>query len=769
MESSKQGSSAVFEVYLRLRPHSSIGAEQFIHIDEPHASSRTSITIKPPENDHRKRPVEKFCFTRVFDQQASQIDVFNETNIIPLVEGVLAPDGRTGRDGLLATLGVTGSGKSHTILGTRSQRGLTQMTLDVLFKSTKGRLALPQAVLHDIAATDVTGANLACASSFLDHTYGSVDTRAGSRAQTPMSVSSPSFRTLPYLNAPMGLYNSLSCRMPGAFPDRASVASVTRSDCDEAPSTIKPVTGFARVTASVANLRRSPRKETNTNALYTPSTPSKRHRAIPTALPQAPYLDEVLVAADTTAEYAIVVSMYEIYNDQIFDLLNDPAANNTSKTPGRELRRRPLLFKSTEYSPDRKVVAGLRKIVCGSLEEALLVLETGLAERTTAGTGSNATSSRGHGFFCVEVKKRSATGNSLWKGSTLTIVDMAGTERARTAKTAGATLAEAGKINESLMWLGQYMQFQLDKNPPQPQSTSTTSTTTDHPTSTVHMPPPPLPSSSTQANSKLQQAIRRCKLTELLFSNSSNPHSQPQKAIMIVTADPRGDYNATSQMLRYSALAREVTQPRIPSVSSIVGWNNNKEGSSTVSSRPGTSDGVASAAAAVAILQRELKIERELRLQAEIRAEEVEVEVRAECWDLFDQRLQAERNRWEDAFDDAVEAQERHVDAKVGIVSRGLAGFTIHEDACAPPKVMAGKSDVQLRVEEQVRNEELIRENKRLQEEIRTLKHRYDVSRTPSRKMKTLKPAKPWALAGEDAALDMAVGNEENVVPGGYF
>ena len=44
----------------------------------------------------------------------------------------------------------------------------------------------------------------------------------------------------------------------------------------------------------------------------------------------------------------------------------------------------------------------------------------------------------------------------------MTIVDLAGSERARDAKTAGATLAEAGKINESLMYLGQCLQMQSD-------------------------------------------------------------------------------------------------------------------------------------------------------------------------------------------------------------------------------------------------------------------------------------------------------------------
>ena len=131
----------------------------------------------------------------------------------------------------------------------------------------------------------------------------------------------------------------------------------------------------------------------------------------------------------------------------------------------KDHRRRHLLFKSTEASPERKVVAGLRKVVCGSYEEALMVLETGLMERRVAGTGSNSVSSRSHGFFCVEVKKRPRGGMSnSWTGSQLTVVDLAGSERARNAKTAGATLAEAGKINESLMYLGQCLQMQSDNN-----------------------------------------------------------------------------------------------------------------------------------------------------------------------------------------------------------------------------------------------------------------------------------------------------------------
>lgn len=141
-------------------------------------------------------------------------------------------------------------------------------------------------------------------------------------------------------------------------------------------------------------------------------------------LPQLPSVDALRVPIDDDAEYAIVVSMYEVYNDRIFDLLT--ATAQTSKTPAKDARRRALLYKSTEYSPDRKVVAGLKKVVCGSLDEALLVLETGLTERRVAGTGSNSASSRSHGFFCVEVKKKLRSRPGTWTGGSMTVVDLAG-------------------------------------------------------------------------------------------------------------------------------------------------------------------------------------------------------------------------------------------------------------------------------------------------------------------------------------------------------
>lgn len=120
----KPSSASLFQVYLRLRPPPSPlvqltqqslypqlpPPERYLTVEPPRVEAQhakpTHITIHPP-NDSRKRAVEKFAFTKVFEEEAGQLEIFKETGIVPLVEGVVGE----GRDGLLATLGVTGSGK----------------------------------------------------------------------------------------------------------------------------------------------------------------------------------------------------------------------------------------------------------------------------------------------------------------------------------------------------------------------------------------------------------------------------------------------------------------------------------------------------------------------------------------------------------------------------------------------------------------------------------------------------------------------------------
>ncbi|KAL8693772.1 MAG: hypothetical protein Q9218_001468 [Villophora microphyllina] len=691
----KPPSTSLFQVYLRLRPPPSPlvqltpqslyptlpPPERYLTVEPPLQDAQdgmpTHITIHPP-SDSRKRAVEKFAFTKVFQEEAAQLDIFKGTGVVPLVEGVLDE----GRDGLLATLGVTGSGKSHTILGSKSQRGLTQLSLDLLYRSLGQQTLHPdrhQSLLASLKAADASEAQILAATDFLDGVYGdTLQERTNSRAPTPMTVGqkSSSKATTCQATGPKSQWSLLSLSPGFSSKERTKEKLDFKSAAQDLLQTAEPTFHEAQDVPSKLPFWNTPRPQRKQAKLrfgntlqdpnYVPCVPKRHVPQRPSVLPRFPDITDVSVAKDPHAEYSILVSMYEVYNDRIFDLLSHP--RNL-----KDLRRRHLLFKPTEASPDRKVVAGLRKVVCGTYEEALMVLETGLMERRVAGTGSNSVSSRSHGFFCLEVKKRPKGGMSTaWSGANLTIVDLAGSERARNAKTAGATLAEAGKINESLMYLGQCLQMQSD----------------------------------CQDGSKPTLVpFRQCKLTELLFSNSfpsshhttaqhAHHHRNPQKAVMIVTADPLGDFNATSQILRYSALAREVTVPRIPSVSSTIlagavscSGTHRPDNSGQTSPTTHTDEAVVEMAfSEIARLGEEVEIlgvkynEEEGRRKeaeegwkrAEERADEIEQQVREECWEEMERRMGEERRRWLGAWGEEADRNDEHLDRKLDILSKGI-------------------------------------------------------------------------------------------------
>jgi hypothetical protein len=608
------------------------------------------------------------------------------------------------------------------------------LTLDLLFQNTERQLVDMDASLtafQSLCAADVAESQLFPAAAFLDSLYAD-NNYAPSRGATPAPRG-----TTPARGATPALVRESplpTLGMPGAFPSSySSTHAVPRSSgtvFDRLyPSLAKYQNRMSRTPLSPvkATMRESHALLTSEQETSFLSAPSSRRTAPRVStLPTHPPIDDIEVNVDTTAEYAIVVSMYEVHNDRIFDLLS-------TSTPGRSQQkpRRALLFKSTEASPDRKVVAGLRKIVCSDLEEALVVLETGLHERRVAGTGSNAASSRSHGFFCIEVKKRHrGFVPGPWTSSTLTIVDLAGSERARTAKTAGATLAEAGKINESLMYLGQCMQMQSDN--------------------------------ATAATPNLVP-YRQCKLTELLFSNSfaHNGHNAaakaPQKAIMIVTADPLGDFNATSQILRYSALAREVTVPRIPSVTSTIlagGAAGGKSYFGTTGSGRSTPSAlheeleraleeVARLREELEVVQFQLEEETHRRLATEVswkvaenRLEEVEAEIREEVCEEMEKKMLLEERRWRAARDAEDEAREAVLDRKVEILAQGM---TVYEDE--------DKENVQVDVVDAGIVEELEDENAKLRDRVAAMEREKEAMRSPSKKVRVLKTRK-WEGSG---------------------
>ena len=167
---------------------------------------------------------------------------------------------------------------------------------------------------------------------------------------------------------------------------------------------------------------------------------------------------------------------------------------------------------------------------------------------------------------------------------------------------------------------------------------------------------------------------------------------------MIVTADPLGDFNATSQILRYSALAREITVPRIPSVTSTILAQS--ASSNYFSSRPlgngrnSPSDTeretmeiaaleIARMSEEIDGLRLELAREQERRLEVEAHLEtareeveervlEKEAEVREDCYTEMEKKLQQEMQRWKATWAAEADRSDEHMDKKLEILTRTI-------------------------------------------------------------------------------------------------
>ncbi|KAI8936852.1 hypothetical protein NX059_006089 [Plenodomus lindquistii] len=222
---------------------------------------------------------------------------------------------------------------------------------------------------------------------------------------------------------------------------------------------------------------------------------------------------------------------------------------------------------------------------------------------------------------------------------------------------------------------------------------------------------------------------------------------------MIVTADPQGDYNATSQILRYSALAREVTVPRIPSTSSTMQIP-------TLPKRPGTSSSsgrttpsamheeleaanaeIARLTAEVEVFALQLAEESKRRRAAEASwaaAEDhmvdLEQEIRDECYHEMEHAVDQERRRWQTALDNEQDSQQAHLDSKIDVVIKATKAqlkenVKVYEDP---------DPELRDRVDELERENDMLRA--KLEAQDREAQNR---SASPVKKMRVLK-SKKW-------------------------
>uniref|UniRef100_W5U7P9 Kinesin-like protein KIF11 n=1 Tax=Ictalurus punctatus TaxID=7998 RepID=W5U7P9_ICTPU len=155
-------------------------------------------------------------------------------------------------------------------------------------------------------------------------------------------------------------------------------------------------------------------------------------------------------------EFSVKVSLLEIYNEELFDLLS----------PSADVSERLQLFDD----PRNKrgvIVKGLEEITVHNKNEVYQILERGAAKRKTASTLMNAYSSRSHSVFSVTIHMKEMTmeGEELVKIGKLNLVDLAGSENIGRSGAVDKRAREAGNINQSLLTLGRVITALVERGP----------------------------------------------------------------------------------------------------------------------------------------------------------------------------------------------------------------------------------------------------------------------------------------------------------------
>ncbi|OMJ15083.1 Kinesin-like protein 5 [Smittium culicis] len=143
-----------------------------------------------------------------------------------------------------------------------------------------------------------------------------------------------------------------------------------------------------------------------------------------------------------TKEIESTVSYLEVYNETIIDLLS----NKQAKPNGLSLREDAALGVT---------VAGLSEHKPKNVDEVMNLVALGNQNRTMSPTEANAASSRSHAVLQIRIRQKSKNSglNANMLTATLSIIDLAGSERATVTQNKGDRMREGANINRSLLAL----------------------------------------------------------------------------------------------------------------------------------------------------------------------------------------------------------------------------------------------------------------------------------------------------------------------------
>ena len=155
-----------------------------------------------------------------------------------------------------------------------------------------------------------------------------------------------------------------------------------------------------------------------------------------------------LIKSDEETDFKLSMQYLEIYNEKIKDLLNPSDANlDVREVPSRGT-----------------YVAGATDKTVSTPDEMMALIHEGNLYRTTEATKVNEVSSRSHAVLQVSVRaKNRYQSDAPSKLGKLSMIDLAGSERANKTDNSGQRLVEGQNINRSLLALGNCINALADK------------------------------------------------------------------------------------------------------------------------------------------------------------------------------------------------------------------------------------------------------------------------------------------------------------------
>lgn len=140
--------------------------------------------------------------------------------------------------------------------------------------------------------------------------------------------------------------------------------------------------------------------------------------------------------------YLVECSYFEIYNEIIYDLLDE---SKNGKKGGLEIKEHAVLG---------IYVKGLQERVVACHKDVTELMAQGQAARTVGSTSMNAESSRSHSIFVIKIHQKDVQDETKSIFAKINLVDLAGSERAASTGAKGTRLKEGANINKSLSALG---------------------------------------------------------------------------------------------------------------------------------------------------------------------------------------------------------------------------------------------------------------------------------------------------------------------------